>query len=141
MLTSLLWTFQQVEAGPASEALTRCLTASASSSERTTLAQWMFLSLGSHPDTRGYVAATPFERAQVAKQAMAAFQRLIAESCPAELKEAVRLEGQASASTSFGAFGTSIVQSMMKHPSTAEALASSFEHFDVRKLEEALSRP
>ncbi len=122
-------------AGPNADALGRCLTDNTTGKERKELARWIFIAMATHPEIRQLSAAVPSDLEQASKTTGALFTRLLAESCPAEMRAAMQNEGAQAMQAAFGTLGQVAMQELMSDANVSAAI-SAFERFvDTKKLE------
>ncbi|MBL8306381.1 MAG: hypothetical protein JNM33_06770 [Rubrivivax sp.] len=141
-MAAALLTFTCVAAcaGPSALALGKCLTDNTSGKERKALARWIFIAMAAHPEIKQLSAATPDDLEQASRATGALFTRLLAESCPAEMRAALQNEGAQAMQSAFSTLGQVAMQELMTDASVNAAIAG-FERFVDGKRLEAIGSP
>ena len=137
----LLLTAPTASAGPYGDTLAKCLVKSTSSAEKTTLVQWMFATIALHPDVQALSSVTPQQRGELNKKTARLFERLIAESCVNETRDAIKYEGTSTIESSFSLLGQVATRELFTNPRVSEGLAELGKQFDEEKLKKALETP
>ncbi len=127
-------------AGPSALALGKCLTDNTSGKERKALARWIFIAMATHPEIKQLSAATPDDLEQASRATGALFTRLLAESCPTEMRAALQTEGAQAMQSAFSTLGQVAMQELMTDASVNAAVAG-FERFVDAKRLEAVAGP
>ena len=125
-------------AGPYADAIGQCFANSTTGKDRIELARWVFASMALHPDVVSSSAITPQKREAINQSTGALFNRLLAESCTKEVKEAVKFEGQAALKTAFESLGKLAMQELMSNPAVGAGFSGFEKYVDMKKLKKAL---
>lgn len=126
-------------AGPASDALGRCLVEKTSSQDRIELVQWIFSSLAAHPALKdlGNISQAKLDASD--KKVADLLTRLLVNDCNRELKVAVAAEGDAIAIQSgFQVLGQVAAMDLMQNPVVSERSQSFTKYIDEAKLQAAM---
>ena len=138
MLAGLLLGSHGVVAGEYSDKLSKCLTASITPTDKTALVRWIFGAVASHPDVADMASLTPKKWDEISKGGAAVFQKLIADKCAGESREAIINEGMAGYSSAFEILGSTAVGGLMSDPAVEKAIADLQKHLSEDKLMRAL---
>lgn len=125
-------------AGPYADAIGQCFANSTTGKDRIELARWVFSSMALHPDVAGSSAITPEKRESINQSTGALFNRLLAENCTKEVKEAVKFEGQAALKSAFESLGKLAMQELMSNPAVGAGFSGFEKYVDMKKLKKAL---
>jgi hypothetical protein len=126
-------------AGPAADALGKCLAENTTGKERKDLARWMFVAMTAHPEMKILSAATESDKEQTSRVMAALFTKLLSESCPVQAKAAMQSEGSQAMQSAFGTLGQLAMQELMSNQDVTKAIGD-FERFvDQKKVEAAMS--
>jgi hypothetical protein len=121
-------------AGPDGDALGKCLVASATPVEKTTLVRWIFVVLAHHPEVAGVSSVTPAQHTELSKAIAKVLERLLTEACMAESRAVIRNEGIAAFEQSFSQLGQVAARELFTHPRVGEGLAEMTKYLDEKKL-------
>lgn len=125
-------------AGPYADAIGQCFANSTTGKDRIELARWVFSSMALHPDVVSSSAITPQKREAINQSTGALFNRLLAESCTKEVREAVKFEGQGALKTAFESLGKLAMQELMSNPAVGAGFSGFEKYVDMPKLKKAL---
>lgn len=125
-------------AGPYADAIGQCFANSTTGKDRIELARWVFTSMALHPDVASSSSITPQKREAINQSTGALFNRLLAESCAKEVKEAVKFEGQTALKSAFESLGKLAMQELMSHPAVGAGFSGFEKYVDMKKLKKAL---
>ncbi|MHB8914272.1 MAG: hypothetical protein ACYC4K_00500 [Thiobacillus sp.] len=125
-------------AGPYADAIGQCFANSTTGKDRIELARWVFASMALHPDVVSSSSITPQKREAINQSTGALFNRLLAESCAKEVKEAVKFEGQAALKTAFESLGKLAMQELMSNPAVGAGFSGFEKYVDMKKVKKAL---
>jgi hypothetical protein len=126
----------QTEAGPA---LSTCLVASISPTERATLVQWVFAVLAVHPALRNITAVADTTRESLSRSVAQAIERLVTDSCRRETRAALANGNPNIFENSFGVLGQAAMTDLFSDPGVTAALAAVGKYFDQERLQKALA--
>lgn len=120
-------------AGPASDALGRCLVQSSTGRDRTLFVQWFFAALSVNPEVQAYASTTKEQRVAVTQKAAQLLQRLVYVDCHTEAVAAIKQDGQQALGTSFEVFGRSAATELMSDPAVVKEMGALDEYTDAAK--------
>lgn len=126
------------QAGQYADAIGQCLANSTTGKDRIDLARWVFASMALHPDVISSSAITTEKREAINKSTGALFNRLLADNCNKEIKEAVKLEGQGAVRSAFESLGKLAMQELMSNPAVGAGFSGFEKYVDMKKLKKAL---
>lgn len=138
MLLLALGTSTPSLAGPYADAIGQCFANSTTGKDRIELARWVFASMALHPDVVSSSAITPQNREAINQSTGALFNRLLAESCSKEVKDAFKFEGQTALKTAFESLGKLAMQELMSNPAVGAGFSGFEKYVDMKKLKKAL---
>jgi len=120
-------------AGPASDALGKCLVAKSTPQDRVSLVQWYFGALSANPNVKPYTTFTSDQRAAVTKHAVDIMQRLIITDCRQEALTALHQDGAPALQSSFEALGRRAAVELTSDPSVVKEMSSAITYVDPAK--------
>ena len=124
----------QAAAGPATDALSKCLVAAATPDDHIVLADWIFTVIARHPSVQSMVNISDAQRTDIDKKAGALFSRLMIDNCGAELKLAVEQDGTDAVQSAFGVLGGAAMSDLMEDPKVQAAFTELSPYFDETRL-------
>ena len=125
-------------AGPYADAIGQCFANSTTGKDRMELARWVFASMALHPDVASNTTITPQKREAINQSTGALSNRLLAENCTKEVKEAIKFEGQGALKTAFESLGKLAMQELMSHPAVGTGFSGFEKYVDMKKVKKAL---
>jgi hypothetical protein len=125
-----------VSAGPYTDALAKCLVSSTTSTDKSTLVQWMFATFSLHPRLRQVASITDSDRQKLNKQTAKLFDKLLTESCRSQTKEAIKYEGQSSIENGFDVLGQVASRELISDPAVSAGLAEFAKYSDPKRMQE-----
>jgi hypothetical protein len=125
---------QPAHAGPAADAMGKCLLDHASQKDRTDLMRWMFANAALHPDVASIAAVSPEVRQDIDRTAAQLVQRLVFDSCRSESGNALRTEGPAAMQLAFQRLAQLIGDNLVANPAVAQGSANILRYMDVSRL-------
>lgn len=125
-------------AGPYADAIGQCFANSTTGKDRIELARWVFASMALHPDVVSSSSITSQKREAINRTTGALFNRLLAENCAKEVKEAVKFEGQGALKTAFESLGKLAMQELMSNPAVGAGFSGFEKYVDMKKVKKAL---
>ena len=137
-LIVLLLTSNLAFAGEHTEKLSKCLTSSITSDDKTALVRWIFGSVANHPDVADIANLTPQKWDAISKNGADVFQKLIADKCASESRSAIINEGMAGYQSAFETLGSTAVGGLMSDPTVEKAMGDLQKHLSEDKLMKAL---
>lgn len=135
---TLLSTTQLAIAGPASDALSTCLSDNTTGKDRKNMAIWVYTGLSTHPEISSLSNVTDKKRDELDKIIAAMFTRLITEACPAQAKMAVEQEGDRGFQSAFGVIGMLAMQELMSNQKVNAAFTNFVKYADQPKIDAVL---
>ena len=117
-------------AGPASDALARCLVQAATPADNEVLVRWIFSSITENPKLAGLSSVTDTQRKVFDQQQAALFQRLLLKDCRTQALEAVRQDGAASIGKSFELLGSTAGRQLMTDPQVLASMQHMTHYLD-----------
>lgn len=124
--------------GTPSEELATCLVRSTTDDDRAAIIQWVVAMLLLHPDVTSLATIPESRRHELSKQFGLLCQRLLTESCGAQAREAVKVDGHAALGKSFNVLAQSAVLRLMSDPSVASGMCEFIRYIDQEKLQKAV---
>ncbi|GAA4868919.1 hypothetical protein [Luteimonas vadosa] len=131
----------QVEAGPATDALSECLVESTDAGDRQALVRWIFVAMSRHPDLVGMTRLEPDRIAEVDREAGALFERLLLTDCVALARRGFREEDAAAFQGAFQTLGMVAGEGVFAHPEVDRAARNLLRNVDMAQLQRALTSP
>ncbi|MEZ5705769.1 MAG: hypothetical protein R3E56_11090 [Burkholderiaceae bacterium] len=127
-------------AGPAGDALTKCVADSTTGKERKELAQWIFAAMSAHPEIQPMSRVDEESRVEFDKRLANLTGRLVTETCSDEARAAVVAEGSASFEAAFTVLGRLAMQELMTEPSVRASMTNYTKYLDRAKFEAVFSK-
>ena len=125
-------------AGESSEKLSRCLISSTTPEDKQVLIRWIFGAVANHPGVSDISNLSPEKWDEISKKGAHVFQKLIAESCANESREAIINDGMNGYKSAFETLGSTAVGGLMSDPSVTKAMGDLDKYLDSDKLMKAL---
>jgi hypothetical protein len=125
-------------AGPYSDDLSKCLVSSTTVEDKQALVRWIFSAVSLHPSLEGFSALTPQRREAIDTEAGALFERLLADDCAKETRDAVRYEGDAAIGGSFELLGKVASTGLFEDQAVNQGLQGMLGKIDMKRLQQAL---
>jgi hypothetical protein len=125
-------------ADPAVDALSQCFSENTTGKDRKTMAKWLFVSMGAHPEMRAIASITPTSTEVVSKDAAELLTKLLVQACPKQTQAAVRAAGAPAAMQgAFAVIGQLAMQELMTDKGVVAAmgvLQTSLDNEEVRRV-------
>lgn len=121
-------------ASPTSEALSQCLGRAATAEDRRVLVRWIFSAVSVHPDLGDMAALDDAARLRMTKEAAAVFERLVAQDCASQSREAIVSDGMDGYGDAFRTLGEVAMTDFVAHKDVAAAMASIGTHVDQQRV-------
>jgi hypothetical protein len=135
LLTGALTVTAQVAmAGPAVDQLSDCLMKSTTATDKTTVLQWTFVALSTHPDLQSFSHVTAEQKQQLDKNLAQVLQRIIVEQCSAQTKAVIQAEGLEAIGDSFQQLGRTTGEEILKNPEVNQQLKGLVRYIDISKV-------
>ncbi len=126
-------------ASPSSDALAACFSDNTNGKDRKELAKWIFASMSAHPDIGAIARPEPATIESAQRSVGVLVTRLIAESCPNEMRAVVKVDGAAGIRGAFEQLGKMAMQELITNQRVAETIGG-FERFvDKARVEPVMS--
>ena len=125
-------------AGESSEKLSKCLVSSTTPEDKQILIRWIFGAVANHPNVSDISNLSPEKWDEISKKSAHVFQKLIAESCSLESREAIMNDGMEGYKSAFETLGSTAVGGLMSDPSVVQAMGKLETYLDSDKLMKAL---
>ncbi|MFC3070869.1 hypothetical protein [Phenylobacterium soli] len=125
-------------AGPYSDDFGKCLVASASPKDQTTLVQWLFAAASANPDLKALSTVTEAQRDAYNKSVVELFERLILKDCRTQTIAAMKYEGPAAFDYGFQLLGQVAGRNMLSEPHALAQMNKLGAMFDKSQLEAIL---
>lgn len=134
MAVALCGTAQVANAGQTVKQLSDCLVKATTATDKTTVLQWTFAALSSHPDLKALSNVTEEQRTQLDQKFAQVLQRVIVEQCSAQTKAVIQAEGIQAVGESFQELGRSTGEDIIKNPEVKKQLQGVLRYVDINKL-------
>lgn len=131
----------QAQAQAPAEALSTCVTGSASDADKQVLVRWLFAALSVHPDLVPMARIAPAQHETIDRDMAALAQRLITEDCVTHVRALSVGQIQQSFQVAFEALGRQAGLSAMSHPAVEAANAKMADYLDDAAFERIFTRP
>lgn len=134
LAATLLGTAQIAVAGPTVDQLSDCLVKATTATDKTTVLQWTFVALSTHPDLKAYSNVTEEQRGQLDQKFAQVLQRVITEQCAVQTKAVIQAEGIQAVGDSFQELGRTTGEEIISNPEVKKQLRGVVRHLDLNKL-------
>lgn len=128
-------------AGPYSDEMAKCLVTSTSEADKNFLVKWMFAAAALHPAVKSISSVTDAQRNELNIKTAKLFERLLTESCKAQVQQAIKYEGQSTIESAFQVLGQVAARGLFSDPSVNGFIAQLGKHIDPKKMESVLGTP
>jgi len=128
------------QAGVYADDLSKCLVESTTSGDKSALVQWMFFAMALNSNVASFATIPEARRVETDKNTAALFERLLADSCAAETKAAIKYEGTGAIAESFKLLGQVATQEMMTDPAVAQGIGNFAKYLDKDRLDKVLGK-
>ena len=125
---------QMTLAGPTVDQLSACLQKSTTAQDKTTVLQWTYSALATHPDLKAFSNVTAEQRTALDQKLAQVLQRIIVEQCATQTKAVIHAEGLQAVGDSFQALGRSAGEEIIKNPEVNNQLKGVLRYVDLNKL-------
>lgn len=139
MVAAMIATSSGVQANPQADALGNCVAESTTGRDRKDLARWLFVAMSAHPEMKSISSVSGTAVEDASRVAGGLFTRLLAETCAAQVKAAIKVNGPSAIQSAFTVLGELAMQELMTDKDVAATMGVLERHLDKQKLE-ALSR-
>ena len=127
-------------AGPYSDDLAKCLVRSTGEDEKRTLVKWIFAAVALHPEVADIASVTPAQRTEMTRNTAKIFEKLLTDSCRAEVQQAVQYEGPQTIGTSFQVLGQVAARELFSNPSVAANMADLGKYIDQKRIADVMGK-
>lgn len=127
-------------AGPYSDDLSKCLVRSTGDAEKRTLVKWIFAAVALHPEVADISSVTPAQRTEMTRDTAKIFEKLLTNSCRAEVQQAVQYEGPQTIGSSFQVLGQVAARELFSNPSVAANMADLGKYIDQKRIAEVMGK-
>ncbi|WP_089603668.1 hypothetical protein [Acinetobacter piscicola] len=131
---ALLGTTQLATAGQTVDQLSDCLVKATTATDKTTVLQWTFSALSTHPDLKALSNVTDAQRDQLDQKFAQVLQRVIVEQCATQTKAVIQTEGLQAVGDSFQELGRSTGEDIIQNPEVKKQLQGVIRYVDLNKL-------
>ena len=131
---ALLGATQIAMAGPTVDQLSNCLVKATTATDKTTVLQWTFVALSTHPDLKNFSNVTDVQKNQLDQKFAQVLQRVIVEQCSAQTKAVIQAEGLQAVGDSFQELGRMTGEDILKNPEVKQQLKGVVRYLDLNKL-------
>jgi hypothetical protein len=126
------------QAGPYTDAMSKCLVDQTSAKDKTALVRWIFATLALHPDVASIVNINAKERDNLNRGIAEIFERLITKSCRQEATTASKYEGGTAMEASFQVLGQAAAGELMGSAQVSAGLPEFTKYLNKDKISEVL---
>jgi hypothetical protein len=133
-LALALATASQAQAGPAADALSKCVAGATSAQDRVVLTKWAYVVASANPELRSMSAVTEPMREEANHRVADLLTRLVTVDCRAQAVTAVRTEGPQAVQGAVKALGESAARDLFADPSTLAGMTGFVKYLDSEKL-------
>jgi hypothetical protein len=123
-----------VNAGPFSDALAKCLVRSATPSDNVKLIRWMFFAMSEHPSLKSASKVTEWDKAENDKEMADLWTHLLTVSCRQETREAMKHEKRTALHAASRIFGGSAMKEIMRNTKVKKRIANFSKFLDKNKM-------
>jgi hypothetical protein len=128
-------------AGVYADDLGKCLVASTTQDDRTSLVRWMFMAAAHHPAVKPIAAITPAQQDESDKAMGALVMRLLTDSCKTEAQKAIQYEGPITLQLAFEVLGRVAGQELFSSPEVTGNFQGLAKYIDSDKLKALTTTP
>ncbi|KPF48469.1 hypothetical protein IP87_18055 [beta proteobacterium AAP121] len=119
------------------QALSTCIAEGATGKDRKDLARWMFVAMAAHPDMRAISSVPAAATDSASRAAGELFTKLLAETCPAQVKAAMQAGGPMAIQAAFQVLGQLAMQELMSDKDVLASMAILERYIDKQKIDAA----
>lgn len=134
MTAALFGTTQLAVAGPTVDQLSDCLVKATTATDKTTVLQWTFVALSTHPDLKSFSNVTDTQKNQLDQKFAQVVQRVIVDQCAAQTKAVIQAEGLQAVGDSFQQLGRATGEEILQNPEVKQQLKGVIRYVDLNKL-------
>ena len=130
----LLGTVQMANASPSVDQLSDCLLKATTATDKTTVLQWTFVALSTHPDLQIFSQVTEAQKNQLDQKFAQVVQRVIVEQCAVQTKAVIQTDGLQAVGDSFQELGRATGEEIIQNPEVKKQLNGLIRYIDLNKL-------
>ena len=134
MAAALFGTTQFAVEGPNVDQLSDCLVKATTATDKTTVLQWTFVALSTHPDLKSFSNVTDTQKNQLDQKFAQVVQRVIVDQCAAQTKAVIQAEGLQAVGDSFQQLGRATGDEILQNPEVKQQLKGVIRYVDLNKL-------
>ena len=131
---ALLMMSQFTMASTAQDQLSSCLVKSTTAADKTSVLQWTFAALSTHPDLKAFAQVSDAQKEQLDQNFAAVLQRILVEQCSAQAKAVIQADGVEGIGSSFQELGQITGEEILKNPEIKAQLKGVLRYVDLNKL-------
>ena len=131
---ALMGATQMSVAGPTVDQLSDCLVKATTATDKTTVLQWTFVALSTHPDLKSFSNVTDTQKNQLDQKFAQVVQRVIVDQCAAQTKAVIQAEGLQAVGDSFQQLGRATGEEILQNPEVKQQLKGVIRYVDLNKL-------
>jgi len=124
----------QAQAGPAADALSKCVGGATSAQDRVVLMKWAYVVVSANPEFRAMTAVTQPMRDEANHRIADLLTRLVTVDCKTQAVTAVRAEGPGAVEGAVKALGESAARDLFADPATLGGMTGFVQYLDRDKL-------
>jgi hypothetical protein len=122
------------QASPAQDQLSQCLIQSTTAADKTSVLQWTFAALSTHPDLKAFAQVSDAQKEQLDQNFAAVLQRIVVEQCSTQAKAVIQEDGVEGIGSSFQELGQITGEEILKNPEIKAQLKGVLRYVDLNKL-------
>lgn len=134
LAATLFGASQMAVAGPTVDQLSDCLVKATTTADKTTVLQWTFVALSTHPDLKAFSNVSDSQKQQLDQKFAQVVQRVITEQCAAQTKAVIQAEGLQAVGESFQQLGRTTGDEIISNPEVKQQLRGVVRYIDLNKL-------
>jgi len=122
------------KAGPFTDDMSKCFVNQTTTADKNELVRWIFSVAALHPALAGIANVSDLQRSEMNKKMAQLTERLLTQSCAAEVKAALKNEGPIAMSMAFQVLGQVASVGLFTDPTVAAASAGFAKELDPSKM-------
>ncbi|ANF81266.1 hypothetical protein A3K93_03010 [Acinetobacter sp. NCu2D-2] len=134
LASTMMFTAQTASASIAQEQLSSCLVKATTAADKTSVLQWTFAALATHPDLKAFAQVSEAQKEQLDKNFAAVVQRILVEQCSTQAKAVIQADGVEGIGASFQELGQITGEEILKNPEIKSQLKGVLKYLDLNKL-------
>lgn len=125
-------------AGEYQDKLSKCLKSAITAEDKRQLVRWVFAMYANHPDVSDLSKLTAAQSDDISRKGASVFQKLIADKCASQSREAIINEGMEGYGAAFESLGETAIGGLIEDPSVQKSMEKLYKYLDQEKLMKAL---